>query len=90
MERIKEAAYKLLDSDTVYTGHNHAKVRDKMIKDGVQPPIDNKAEDGFVTEEGRFVNRLDAADIAIKSGQIKKLDHPPELYSEDLHDIHKE
>jgi hypothetical protein len=39
---------------------------------------------GFVTDEGKFVNRTEAGVIAIASGQLTALPHPPELYSEDL------
>jgi len=41
-------------------------------------------EQGFVTDEGTFVNRIEAGKIAINSGQIKKMEYPPTLYSEDL------
>lgn len=39
---------------------------------------------GFVTDEGKFVNRIEAGKIAIAAGQIKELEVPPDLYSEDL------
>ena len=39
---------------------------------------------GFVTSNGTFVDRIEAAAIAIGCGQIKELAHPPNLYSEDL------
>jgi hypothetical protein len=42
------------------------------------------AEQGFITHEGVFVGRVDAARVAIESGQIEQLQWPPELYSEDL------
>lgn len=41
-------------------------------------------EQGFLTAEGHFVGRREAADIALLSGQIERLKWPPELYSEDL------
>ncbi len=41
-------------------------------------------EQGFITNNGRFVSRLEAAKIALESGQIKYLKWPPNLYSEDL------
>jgi hypothetical protein len=43
-----------------------------------------KHDSGFVTSEGRFVERVEAAAIAIAAGQIEKLNWPPNLYSEDL------
>lgn len=39
---------------------------------------------GFLTSLGRFVDRIEGAEIALKSGQITKLSWPPNLYSEDL------
>lgn len=43
-----------------------------------------KAVQGFKTSDGQFVDRKQAAAIAIKTGQIKELKWPPNLYSEDL------
>lgn len=39
---------------------------------------------GFLTENGLFINRIQAAKHALKIGQVSKLSHPPLLYSEDL------
>lgn len=40
---------------------------------------------GFLNDDGRFVNRIEAADIAIREGQIDKLKFQPDtLFSEDL------
>lgn len=39
---------------------------------------------GFLTNAGRYVNRRDAAVIALEQGQCEKLIAPPKLYSEDL------
>jgi len=39
---------------------------------------------GFLTKDDRFVDRLEAAKIAVDSGQIDLLRWPPNLYSEDL------
>lgn len=39
---------------------------------------------GFVTSTRRFVNRVEAAAVAIAAGQIEALQWPPLLYSEDL------
>jgi hypothetical protein len=40
--------------------------------------------DGYVTSTGRFVHRLQAADIAIEAGQVRELKNPPHLFSDDL------
>lgn len=39
---------------------------------------------GFVTSDGNFLNRIEAAEFALRIGQIQKLSWPPNLYSEDL------
>lgn len=39
---------------------------------------------GFLTSAGRYVNRRDAAEIALTAGQTDKLIAAPDLYSEDL------
>lgn len=39
---------------------------------------------GFLTNSGKFLDRKEAARIAIAAGQIKALRWPPNLYSEDL------
>lgn len=42
-------------------------------------------DQGFVTSRGRFVNRSEAARIAIRAGQTQKLNFQPGLlFSEDL------
>jgi hypothetical protein len=41
-------------------------------------------EQGFLLNNGIFVNRIEAAKIAIESKQIKKLKYGPELFTEDL------
>ena len=34
--------------------------------------------------DGTFANRIEAANAALSSGLISKLQHPPRLYTEDL------
>ena len=46
----------------------------KMV-DGVQ---------GFVDDQGNFMNRVDAAQHVIGCGQLKRVPRPPNLYTEDL------
>lgn len=46
----------------------------------------NLDHQGFLTSKGTFVNRKDAAKIALESGQIKELNYSEtELFSEDLY-----
>lgn len=42
-------------------------------------------QQGFITDTGQWLSRVDAADHARRHGQIKKpMIAPPKLYSEDL------
>ena len=43
-----------------------------------------QGEQGFVMSDGTFADRIEAGIEAINSGQIKELQHPPMLFSEDL------
>lgn len=49
---------------------------------GAEPALE--IEQGFLTSAGTFVDRAEAARLAIASGQIAALRWPPDLYSEDL------
>jgi len=49
-----------------------------------------KETEGFVDENGKFLNRREAFTLACATGQLNRFNHPPnhyngdELYSEDL------
>lgn len=65
----------------IYVGRRHHNILGAAkpfgyLKDG---------EQGFVTDAGEFVDRIEAAKIALECGQIAKLGWPPYLYSEDLY-----
>jgi hypothetical protein len=47
-------------------------------------PKEPKRHQGFLTDDGQFLNRIDAVAHALKAGQIQFLKWPPNLYSEDL------
>jgi hypothetical protein len=65
----------------MYTGKRHRDcIAQFKVQFGTKPPVQ-----GFVTTNGMFVDRKKAAQIALKSGQVKKLMCPPELFSEDLY-----
>jgi hypothetical protein len=38
----------------------------------------------FLLSNGTFCDRVVAGRVAVASGQLKQLQHPPNLYSEDL------
>jgi hypothetical protein len=55
------------------------------LSDQGQPQHEHDGEvQGFLLSDGSFVDRIEGAKIAIESGQILKLNWPPNLYSEDL------
>lgn len=70
--------------DQVFTGKRHHEIIHRLVFElGYDPPI--RGIQGFVDDDGRFINRKDATAEAIKCGQIEKLKWPPLLYSEDLY-----
>lgn len=66
--------------------HNVLRLMMSLIKDR---EYDTKIQ-GFLDEDGNFLNRKDAYLVAVDSGQLDRSRHPPnsyngnELYSEDL------
>jgi|GEM_PF-1928274 len=76
--RIKEAAIKL-DDGRVFTGRQHwnaLQAAHATCKGGTPEEIDahrimvNRADQGFVTECGRFVLRKAALSVALQAGQV--------------------
>jgi len=66
-EIIIHAAIKY--KDKVWTGTRHALIRDQMLREVGQFQLTLDMQ-GFTTNNGRFVDRTEAADIAFKAGQI--------------------
>lgn len=62
-------------------GRHHDVIR-VMVKAGVRPPINGGS--GFVTDDGRFLDRIEAARHALECKQIEQLNWPPYPYSEDV------
>jgi hypothetical protein len=60
----------------------HHNVIRMMVEQGHRTPV--CGEQGFVLDDGRYVNRKQAAALALESKQIIELRWPPDLYSEDL------
>jgi hypothetical protein len=67
--------------------HCHV-IRHMVDTTGLPPPVGHCGDtQGFMTSANRFVDRREAAAIAIKAGQVEpsKLIHdPPELFSENM------
>lgn len=71
-ERIETAA--ILFQGNVYTGRNHALI---IAEIRVIAKVDKViGEQGFVTDTGRFVSRIEAGRIALACGQISHLRYP--------------
>ncbi|NIT79536.1 MAG: hypothetical protein GWO44_22245 [Thermoplasmata archaeon] len=47
-------------------------------------PFTSLDSQGFLLSTGTFAERELAARVALASGQLDRLNHPPNLYSEDL------
>lgn len=62
--------------------HDLLQLRDENCNFLFAKYLDSEKEQGFVTDEGRFVGRSEGADIAYKCGQISNPKR--QLYSEDL------
>lgn len=79
--RIRSAA--ILQDGVIYIGRRHNEIISEIVTStGISPVT---GEQGFVTENGEFVNRKRAARIAYESGQVKELKWPRlGLFSEEL------
>lgn len=83
-KRIDCAAIKAPDG-RVWTGKRHGHcIRTIVQATGVKSVGDGYTQ-GFVTMAGRFVDRKEAAVIAVHAGQVAGRALPFELFSEDLY-----
>jgi hypothetical protein len=83
---ITNVAIRSIQDGKIYSlpkPNRHYNVISMMVSMGLSTPI--KGEQGFLTEDGVFLTRSQAAIEAIESGQIIKLKWTKrELFSEDL------
>lgn len=84
--RVEDAAIRL--RGVVYSlespARHHDVIRHMRTACGIVETQGPDWEQGFVLNDGRFVQRSAAASIAVGNGQISELKWPPDLYSEDL------
>ena len=78
-----------IEEGLVVCGHRHTHAMHIMIaltgKRSVKTEV-GENESGFLTDTNRFVDRVEGAEIALKCGQIEKLNyHSTKLFSEDLY-----
>lgn len=71
----------ILKNRVIYTGRRHHNILNSAVPFGFL----KDGEQGFITDTGEFVNRIEAGKIAIACGQIGKLKWGNQLYSEDLY-----
>lgn len=76
-----------VDVGTVVCAYRHHECIHVMVSlTGKHQKDSGKYVQGFLTSKNRFVDRVEAAQIALSSNQIKKLKYSStELYSEDLY-----
>lgn len=91
-ERIICAAIQIPETGKVFYGHRHDQCINSLNSElswtmNRQQIAQVKKIQGFVTTNGRFVDRRDGLKIALKNNQIldKKEIRGDELYSEDLY-----
>lgn len=65
---------------------HHNVIRYMIHTLNITPPVGHDRPDGqgFYLESGRYLNREEARQVALDSGQCKNPDHSIELFSEDL------
>lgn len=80
------AAAAIRQNGVIYTGvHHHQIIHQIVTVTGIKPCT---GEQGFIDDKGNFLTREQAAQLALKSGQLKQPRYPndpnPQLFSEDL------
>ncbi len=84
---IKEAAIQRKSDSRIWTGRRHADVIRKINAEG-DTVTHTKFIQGFITDDGKFVNRHEAFKIAMEFNQLLNPEDPwaaPTLMSEDLY-----
>jgi hypothetical protein len=83
MEKIVLAA--ITFKGEIYVGRRHCEILRYIKERTGAKKVGGQWPQGFVTSEGRFVEREEAAKIALKSGQIEKLKFSSyQLFSEEI------
>jgi len=86
---VKEAAIQRKSDGKIWTGKRHSNVILKIIQEGEELSVSHEFFiQGFVTDDGRFVDRREAFIIAKDCNQLLNPKDPwaePTLMSEDLY-----
>lgn len=84
MEYITHSAIKMAEDGRIFTGTHHF-LCIRRANEELGTFSCPRHDQGFITNTGRYVDRIEAAQIAIAAGQISKLrHHSTELFSEEL------
>lgn len=68
-----------------YVGKRHHEIIRYICERTGAKKVPGSCPQGFLTSEGRFVEREETGQIAIKAGQIEKLKyHSTDLFSEEM------
>jgi hypothetical protein len=78
---------KNVDKGVVVCGHRHHNCIDIMKTiGGLRSVIIGEMTEGFLTSDNRFVDRMEAMEIAVSQNQVTQLHNPKiGLFSEDLY-----
>ncbi|VXC39328.1 hypothetical protein [Plantibacter sp. T3] len=73
----------------VFTGTRHGLIIGQMVELGyLDPPSQSQRvafeQQGFLTSEGRWVDRAEGMRLTVDAGQLEYREQFPELFSEDL------
>ena len=86
---IKEAAIKRVRDGKVWMGRRHGNVIHQIVSEGYAKTVTHtEFIQGFMTDDGRFVDRHEAFKIAVECNQLLNPKDPwaaPTLMSEDLY-----
>lgn len=85
MKKIKQAAIVHVDGK-VYTGRSHDEIARKIVERTGVKKVSWKSIQGFVTDDGEFLTKAEAAKVALKHDQVKKFNfNGAQLSPEDLY-----
>ena len=85
---IKESAVQRKSDGKVWTGKRHGNCISQIFSELGIRPTNKEFTQGFVTDDGRFVDRKEAFKIAVECNQLLNSKEPwaaPTLMSEDLY-----
>lgn len=80
----KITASAILYNGIIYTGKRHHNIISDMRTKYLIFDKQATRYQGFVLDDGTYVDRIQGGILALVFGQIEKLKWPPNLYSEDL------